>query len=156
MRLKLSICFAALTVFCPNAVRGENPLEIVVGEAQFFNADYVEIEFVTSSGEGFEEGATVTVRGEYTLNSLDSADLCFYLTTSLKPGVKPKATPIQTSQRIKAQRGKHRFTLSQVISEPGNPHITFYDPETGKPFGGVYFGDESNVLMKKSWSYDAP
>ncbi len=120
------------------------------------NADHIEILSVKSSGNGFEIGATVTVKGVYTLNSVETADLCFYSTTTLKPGEKPTPTPVQDSQRAKAQSGKHIFTLAKVIQKEGSPHLTFYHTKTGKPFGGVYFGDKSNVLMKKSWSYNVP
>ncbi|MHB0961386.1 MAG: hypothetical protein ACYC0X_34425 [Pirellulaceae bacterium] len=134
----------------------DRAVDVVIGESQFFNADYIKIKSVESTARGFEIGATVTVKGTYTLNSVDTADLCFNSTTTLKLGEKQKATPIQDSQRIKARKGKHRFSLSKVIADDGNPHLTFYHSKTGKPFGGVYFGDESNVLMKKGWSYDFP
>ena len=136
--------------------RSTGPVDVVIGESQFFNADYIKIRSVKSSGKGFEVGATVTVKGTYTLNSADTADLCFFSTTTLKHGEKPKPTPIQDSQRIKARKGKHRFSLSSVIVDDGNLHLTFYHSTTGKPFGGVYFRDKSNVVMKKGWSYDAP
>lgn len=136
--------------------RGDKPVDVVIGESQFFNADHIKIQSVTSSERGFEIGATVTVKGTYTLNSVETADLCLFSTTTLKPGEEPKSTPVQDGQRIKAQRGKHKFSLSKVITEDGNPHLTFYHLKTGKPFGGVYFGDKSNVLMKKNWSYEVP
>ena len=131
-------------------------VDLVVGESQFFNADNITIKSVKSSGNGFEVGATVTVKGVYVLNSVDTAHLGFYTTTSLKQGEKPSPTPVQESQWTTAINGKHKFTLSKTIKRKGNPHLTFYHPETRKPFGGVYFGDKSNVLMKKSWSYNPP
>ncbi len=133
------------------AVPHGNPIVVVIGESQFFNGDHVKIESVTSSGNGFEKGATITVSGIYTLNSLKTADLCFYST-----GEKSIPTPELENQRITARNGTHAFALSKVIGEEGNPHLTFYHPESGKPFGGIYFGDKSNVLMKKGWEYNAP
>ena len=140
-------CFVSLVVFATGAAHGDRSVEVIVGESQFFNADDIKIRSVKSSGSGFEIGATVTVKGVYTLNSIEEANLCFYSTTTLKPGETPKPTPTQETQRTKAYK---------VITQEGSPHLTFYHPTTGKPFGGVYFGDESNVLMKKSWSYDVP
>lgn len=142
--------------FLASTAHGDKPIDIVVGESQFFNADYIKIQSVEPSGSGFEIGATVTVKGTYTLNSVDTADLCFYSTTTLKRGEKPKPTPIQAGQRIKARNGKRKFSLSKVITDDGNPHLTFYHPKTGKPSGGVHFGNKSNVLMKKGWSDDVP
>ena len=132
------------------------PVEFSLGEAQFFNGDYIKINDVTSTGDGFEIGATVTVSGTYTLNSVDNAKLCFFSTEKLHPGEKPNATPVTGSQRVKATRGEHVFQLSKVIKTDGGPHLSFYDTKSGSAFGGVYFGDKSNVWMKKGWSYDAP
>lgn len=159
MSRSIAVCLFLLTSFSPHGVNAENqtvgtPISLVVGEAQFFNADYIEILSVTSSGKGFEIGATVIVEGVYTLNSAEAAQLAFYSTTMRKTGEKPASTPIQKSQRTRAIRGKHIFKLSKVIENDGKPHLTFYVEKKGKPFGGVYFGDESNVLMKKSWSYE--
>jgi hypothetical protein len=156
MARSITPCFVTLLVLMTGAAYGDKPVELKVGESQFFNADYIKIKSVKSSGNGFEKGATITVKGIYTLNSLETAHLGFYSTTTLKPGEAPKATPVQDSQRAEAQKGRHRFTLSKVIREDGHPHLTFYHSKTGKPFGGVYFGDKSNVLMKKSWSYNPP
>ncbi len=156
MRHSAALCLVVLIAFNAGPARGDKPVDVVIGEAQYFNADHIKIRSVKSSGKGFEIGATVTVKGKYTLNSVEAANLCFYSTTTVKPGEKPRPTPVQDSQRIKARKGKHKFTLSKVIAKDGRPHLTFYHPKTGKPFGGVYFGDKSNVLMKKSWSYDPP
>ncbi|MCO8123516.1 protein kinase [Stieleria sp. TO1_6] len=122
------------------------PIEIAIGESQFAEGDQIEIQTVTSSGDGFEVGATVTVKGVYTLESADTADLCFYSTTTLKAGEKPVATPIQPSQRVEAKRGTHKFTLSKVVRKIGRPHITFYDRTTGNGIGGVYFSEIEHVV----------
>lgn len=142
--------------FLSATARGDKPVDVVLGEAQFFNGDHIKIRSVESSGTGFEIGATVTVKGTYTLNSLDAADLCFFSTTAVKSGEAPRATPTQDGQRTKARRGKHEFVLSKVIGDDEHPHLSFYNPQTGKPFGGVYFGDRAHVLLKKGWSYDLP
>jgi len=150
------LSFVAIVGCITGVAHGDKPVDVIVGESQFFNADHIEILSVKSSGNGFEIGATVTVQGVYTLNSIETANLCFYSTTTLKPGEKPTPTPVQDGQQIKAGNGKHIFTLSKIVRKDGNPHLTFYHPKTGKPFGGVYFGEKTNVLMKKSWSYDVP
>jgi hypothetical protein len=133
-----------------------NPVEIVIGDSQYYNEDNVTIDTVESSGSGFSVGAVVTVKGTYTLNSLTEAELGFYSTVSLKDGEKPTPVPVELSQRVEARNGKHSFSLSMVVRDTGNPHLTFYHRKTGKPFGGVYFGDKRNVLMKKGWTYERP
>ncbi len=145
-----------LWMFVAGSANAHKRVDLVIGESQFFHADYIRIKSVKSSGNGFELGATVTVRGVYTLNSVDSAHLGFYTTTSLKAGEKPTPTAVQESQWTIAKKGKHKFKLSKVVKKDGSPHLTFYHSDTRKPIGGVYFGDKSNVLMKKTWSYNPP
>ncbi|PHQ35865.1 hypothetical protein CEE69_07770 [Rhodopirellula bahusiensis] len=145
---------STLSILTTNAAMADNPVAFRIGEAQFFNGDNVTIESVTSSGDGFEAGATITVTGTYTLNSTDEARLCFYTTRNPKPNDPAEISTELDSQRMKVKRGTNAFKLSKVAAGDGGPHITFYGPESA--FGGVYFGDESNVWMKKGWSYDAP
>ena len=151
-----SASFIGVTILAliTGAADAERPVDLVIGESQFFNGDMIDILSVTSSGAGFEQGATVTVEGTYKLNTTESALLGFNSTKRLKPGEKPTPTPGQPNQSTTARKGVHVFVLSKVITDDGSPHLTFYHPVTGKPFGGVYFGDESNVMMKKSWSYE--
>ena len=114
----------------------------VLGDSSFEPGDNIEIESITSTGEGFEIGATVTVKGQYTLKSNEHAHLGFYSTVALKPGETPVGTPIQRSQMMDAKKGTHLFTLTKRITAIGSPHITFYHPETGRGMGGVYFAEQ--------------
>ncbi|WP_236623745.1 hypothetical protein [Rhodopirellula baltica] len=154
MNPRLLAVLSMLAMPIASIATADNPVVFFLGEAQFFNGDYVKIDSVTSTGDAFEVGATITVAGTYTLNSAEHARLCFYTTQSVKPGDKAVASPELKSQRLDAKRGTHPFTLSKVVTGDGGPHLTFYDSDSA--FGGVYFGDESNVWMKKGWSYDAP
>ncbi|MGB7324232.1 MAG: hypothetical protein WBD31_05135, partial [Rubripirellula sp.] len=115
------------------------PVDFVLGKSNLKKGDQIEIQSVTTSGIGFEVGATVTVKGTYTLDSEDAANLCFFSTTKQKAGETPTPTPIQPSQQMKAKRGKHAFTLSKVIGRFGSLHVSFYHPTTGNGMGGVYF-----------------
>lgn len=121
--------------------RQQTGVDVVLGKSQFAAMDHIEIQSVTSSGKGLEVGATVTVNGIYTLNSNDRANLCFFSTTTLKPGERPKASPVKTQQRTKAVKGTHPFTLSKVITEVGDLHVSFYHQSTGNAIGGVYFSE---------------
>lgn len=120
----------------------EKDVAFVLGDSSFEPGDNIEIESITSTGEGFEIGATVTVKGQYTLKSNEHAHLGFYSTVALKPGETPVGTPIQRSQMMDAKKGTHPFTLSKRITAIGSPHITFYHPETGRGMGGVYFAEQ--------------
>ena len=124
-----------------------NPVDFVLGETNLANGDLIEIQTVTTSGTGFEVGATVTVKGSYTLNSEDVASLAFYSTQL--PGEKPTPTLVQPSQKMKVKRGKHTFTLSKVIGSLGSPHVSFYHPTTGQGMGGVYFSQKERGGIRK-------
>ena len=119
-----------------------NPVAFVLGESNLAKEDRIEIQSITSSGNGFEVGATVTVKGIYTLESAESAKLCFFSTRTLSHGEKPTVTPVRSSQRTAATRGTHPFELSKVIMGNNSPHVSFYDSETGQGFGGVYFSEQ--------------
>ena len=154
MNIRTFAMLSTLSVLAVDTATADKPVAFRVGEAQFFNGDNVTIESVTSTGDGFKAGATITVTGTYTLNSTDEARLCFYTTRDPKPSDPAAISTELASQRLKVKRGTNAFKLSKVATGDGGPHITFYGPESA--FGGVYFGDESNVWMKKGWSYDAP
>ncbi|WP_442510399.1 protein kinase domain-containing protein [Novipirellula sp. SH528] len=144
-----------------NIVRSTNPIdtstvlathvvEIDLGDSQFAVGDEIEIQSVTSSGNGFEVGATVMVKGVYTLESAKTADLCFFSTTTLGPEENPTPTPIQPSQRIQATSGTHEFTLSKVITTTGSSHVSFYHPTTGEGMGGVYFAEANRSKIAEA------
>ena len=124
-----------------------NPVAFVLGESNLAKEDRIEIQSITSSGNGFEVGATVTVKGIYTLESAESAKLCFFSTRTLSHGEKPTATPVRSSQRTAATRGTHPFELSKVIMGNNSPHVSFYDSETGQGFGGVYFSEQKKAHL---------
>ena len=114
----------------------------VLGSAWFIPGDNIEIESVTSDGDGLAIGSTVTVTGTYTLSSARTAKLCFYSTVTLQPWGDLVATPVRPTQRMDAVEGTHSFTLSKVIRSNGSPHISFYNPTTGQGMGGVYFAEQ--------------
>ena len=124
-----------------------HPVDFVLGKTNLDNGDLIEIQTVTTSGTGFEVGATVTVKGSYTLNSEDAASLAFFSTQL--PGEKVNRTPVQSSQKMKVKRGKHTFTLSKVIGSIGSPHVSFYHPTTGQGMGGVYFSQKKEAESDK-------
>lgn len=132
------------------AITNAKDVAFVLGDSSFEPGDNIEIESITSSGEGFEIGATVTVKGQYTLKTNEHAHLGFYSTVALKPGETPVGTPIQHSQMMDAKKGTHPFTLSKRITAIGSLHITFYHPETGQGMGGVYFAEETTKEANNS------
>ena len=126
----------------------DNPVDFVLGKSNLAKNDRIEIQSITSSGKGFEVGARVTVKGTYTLESAESANLCFFSTVTRASGEKPTSTPVEPSQRTPAKRGTHPFELSKVIMGNNSPHVSFYDIKTGQGFGGVYFSEQKKETPK--------
>lgn len=129
-------------------------VDFVLGKTNLANGDQIEIQSVTTTGTGFEVGAMVTVKGTCTLNSEDAATLAFFSTQL--PGETPTPTPVQPSQKMKAKRGKHTFTLSKVIGRIGSPHVSFYHPTTGQGMGGVYFSERKQSASRSTGKVPRP
>jgi hypothetical protein len=55
--------------------------------------------------------------------------------------------------RIEGESVLTVFVLEHTVPGPGYPHVTFYDLETGKPFGGSYFGSGDSLLIQKQLWY---
>lgn len=120
-------------------------VQFILGESRFVTGDHIEIQSVTSTGKGLEVGAKVTVKGSYTLKSIETADLGFYSTVTLEPGDQFVPIPIQSSQTMHAKKGTHPFTLSTLITTVGSTHLSFYQSKTGEGLGGVYFSAKHNL-----------
>ena len=121
----------------------DNPVDFVLGKSNLAENDRIEIQSITSSGKGFEVGARVTVKGTYTLESAESANLYFFSTRNLSSGEPPSPSYVRPSQMTPANRGTHPFELSKVVMGNNSPHVSFYDIETGQGFGGVYFSEQA-------------
>jgi hypothetical protein len=53
---------------------------------------------------------------------------------------------------MQVSRGSGEFVLSETIREEGRLHLSFYDPDTGNPFGGFYFGTEQQMREIADWN----
>lgn len=120
---------------------------VALGPKLFRDGDVVEILDVRSTSPRLEQGDTVVVKGRFRLDSRPAARLCLYLTQTEGDG-REETDPTQT---IKATSGLHEFELKTTIKHRGHLHITFYDSETGKPFGGVYFGAPDRMELIADW-----
>lgn len=121
---------------------------VKLGPKAFKDGDVIEIQEVRSTSPRLEQGDTVTVKGRYRLQSTGSASLQLLLTQVEGGG----AEETDASQITKAERGWKEFETTIAVKHHGVLHLTFYDNTSGKPFGGVYFGTESQLsLTKDSW-----
>ncbi len=48
-------------------------------------------------------------------------------------------------------KGLGEFELKITIKHRGALHVTMYDPQSGKPFGGTYFGTVDQMKAIAHW-----
>jgi hypothetical protein len=140
----VALALSSLAAASPPVQRG---VRTVLGPKAFRDGDVIEITDVTATSSRLEPGDSVTVRGRARLTTRSSADLSLYLTQTESGG----ATESDATQTVKIERGLHKFKLKTVIKHRGMLHVTFYDPESGKPFGGVYFGTAEQMKKAAKW-----
>ncbi len=144
----LGSLLAASCVTNPSDASSGIPFEIGASELPF--GDGLVIESVDSSTEDFSKGAVLTVRGTYDLRSRNRALLYLGTTTSGSPTERGRGPALHTKV---IDQGSESFELVHTIPGPGYPHLTFYDLETGHPFGGFYFGSGTTLLNKGELGY---
>ena len=111
------------------------------GQSWFPLGDDIEI-------TGYEfNGAVITVRGRYTLNSHPNAFLELGITSERDPGVADKP-----AQFIYINQGRGEFSFNMTRATPGLPHISMY--ADGHSFAALYFGKASEVAQEKKM-YDS-
>lgn len=121
------------------------PKAFTPGKSTFRPSDSIRIRQVQRSN-GF-----MTVTADYELASTDSARLSLHITSlKNKAGTKTSHTQSQT-----VTRGKGTVILHHPDTYEGLPHLTFYNPKTGKAIGGLYFGtpEEAAASQKLDLSY---
>ena len=105
---------------------------------------------VDSSSGDFTVGSTLTVSGSYALVSRDQAKLYFGVTET---DASTKSSVEQPDCALQLNAGTGTFEMSHTLQAEGFPHVTFYDLDSGKPFGGVYFGRDGNVFSHELTHY---
>jgi hypothetical protein len=129
--------------------RPSSPYEL--GATEFQSGDALTIDYLKLEGEAFEPGATIHIEGRYELASRSSATLHLG-TTALR--AREASIDEREPNRVGVSAGSGTFALRHKIPAHGYPHLTFYDSETGAPFGGIYFARGDSVLHERKWSYD--
>jgi hypothetical protein len=123
------------------------PAPTVLGPKAFRDGDVIEITDVHATSPRLEQGETVTVRGRFRLNSQKEAHLALYLTQTEGDGMEE----VDARQTMQAHGLRGEFELTTTIAHRGMLHVTYYDPESGKPFGGVYFGTREQMKEIADW-----
>jgi len=116
-------------------------VSFVFGQKKFKDGDAIIIQQVLATSPKFAVGDKVVVRGLYQLKSKEKATLALYLTQTGVDG-REVVSPRQT---MEVKEGSGPFELVYTVAHPGALHVTLYSIPDGKPFGGVYFGGESQM-----------
>jgi len=128
-----------VTTFAAGPVQEE--IAIHLGPKAFRDGNVICLTSVTSTSPMLEQGDTITVKGKARLDSRSKANIALYLTQTEGDG-KEETDKAQT---MSIQEGMTDFSLTATIKHRGVLHLTFYDTETGRPFGGLYFGTKSQM-----------
>jgi hypothetical protein len=145
--LALSLAREAFGGTNTTAVEFPAAVQFELGAAEFLPGDSITIESVRGTSSTIRTGETYCVEGTYTLASKEKANLALYATTTTRV-----ATPTDSSQIMRIEKGSGRFRLVKTMREEGYLHISFYPVPSGSSCGGVYFGQGNWVLRQKGWS----
>ena len=143
---QLTLLILAVTSTALAAPPARDSVTPVLGPKAFHDGDVIEITDVSATSPRLEQGDTVTVKGRVRLDSRRNATLCLYLTQTKGDGVE-ETDPTQT---VSVSRGIREFELTTTIKHQGALHLTLYD-QTGKPFGGTYFGTAAQMKNVADW-----
>jgi hypothetical protein len=139
---------AVLGVVALGAAPGQRSVEVVLGPKAFRDGDVIEITDVTATSARLEQGDSVTVRGRVRLDSRKAATLSLYLTQTEGDGLEET----DASQLKDISSGLTTFELKTTIKHRGALHLSLYDAQSGKGFGGVYFGTAEQMQKIAGWN----
>jgi hypothetical protein len=125
----------------------QDSITTVLGPKAYRDGDVIEITDVTATSGRLEQGDSLTVRGRFRLESHEAARLCLFVTQTEGDG-KEETDPAQT---MLVSNGLGEFTLKTTIKHRGVLHVTMYDPSSGKPIGGTYFGTAEQMKAIANW-----
>jgi hypothetical protein len=135
--LVLCLSLGATSLFADaadtNAIAESGP-GFYIGQAAFPKGDIIEITSVEHSPD------RMVVKGHYHLISADSAQLSLFTTTT-----EAIAVPIDPKQVLKISKGAGDFELIHSNLVPGLNHVTMYSVPGGRPFAGIYFGNQAEA-----------
>jgi hypothetical protein len=140
--LSLSLGATSLPADETNAGAGASP-GFYIGNSSFPRGDFIEITSVDRSP------VQMVVRGHYKLVSADRAELSLYTTTS-----EAIAVPTDRTQLKRISKGEGDFELTDPNLVPGLNHVTMYSIPGGKPFAGVYFGNQEEAAKESKLDLD--
>ena len=101
----------SLSLAISNAQVISKNIPIKIGAKSFDEGDVISITESKSTSDKIQIGDTVTIKGKYRLDSVDSAKLMLLTTRTKTDG----AIEVDKSQKLKVTKGWHEFELSTII-----------------------------------------
>jgi hypothetical protein len=141
-----------ITLFCAATVGAATRTEFSQGAKKFAAGDNITITEVASENGTLAVGDIVTVKGTYTLASQKKARLLLSVTRDATQATLAEQNERAARKTINAGAGEYEMTIS--ISQEGCLHLGLYNPETGKPFGQIYFGTKEQMDKIANWNLD--
>jgi hypothetical protein len=152
--MKLNLLLVSIAAIATSsalaAPPAQNSVTPFLGPKAYRDGDVVQIMDVTATSSRLEQGDSVTVRARVRLDSQNAANLCLLLTQTEGDGIE-ETDPGQT---IRVAKGLAEFELKATIKHRGVLHVTLYDPASGKPIGGTYFGTAEQMKRIADWKVD--
>lgn len=142
------VCLFSLVSVAAAASPLQEPIDVVLGPKAYRDGDVIEIVEVKSTSKNLEQGDSITVSGRVRLQNRTRANLCLFVTQTAGSGWEET----DSSQCVSLGDGLRDFELKTTIKHQGALHLTMYDEQTGKPFGGVYFGTARQMNDIRDWS----
>lgn len=145
--IPVALLVMSATMAAPPA---QDSVNTVLGPKAYRDGDVIEITDVTATSPRLEQGDSVTVKGRYRLDSQPAARLCLYLTQTEGDGKEET----DDTQEMLVSNGLGNFELKITIKHRGALHLTYYDPKSGRPLGGTYFGTAEQMQAIADWDVD--
>jgi hypothetical protein len=146
------IAICAVLTWASWAGAGQPPMQEAVatmlGPKAYRDGDVVEITDVTATSPKLEQGDTLTVTGRVRLKSQHTASLCLSVTQTEGDGYDVG----DGTESVHLKQGQHDFVLKTTIQHRGALHLTMYDPKSGRPIGGTYFGTAEQMKKIADWN----
>jgi hypothetical protein len=146
------IAACAVVALATCSVAGQPPVQEPVatklGPKAYRDGDVIEITNVTCTSPKLEQGDSLTVTGRIRLKSQQTVSLCLSVTQTEGDGYDVGDGP----ESIHVKKGQCDFALKITIKHRGALHVTMYDPKTGRPIGGTYFGTAEQMQKIAGWN----
>lgn len=124
------------------------------GQTQAGSSDRLVVSELWGTRPQLEVGGEYLVVGTYSLESLENASICFYLTALNWDN----SGPDLDLQRTTVHKGTGAFALVHSMNGPGYFHVSMSGERASEyvRVANVYFGTDDNLLREESASQRAP